>query len=413
MSETTQQPELAGRFRRGLGLSLLNTMLSRLGTFALGVLLARLLVPEDFGLYATALVVQSLLLTFNDLGAAASVVRHSGDVRPLLPTAWTVAVCGGTAAFALCLVLAPALATGLGSPGATDIVRLLSANVFLDGFAAVPGALLTRELRQASRLVADLCGVVVNLGLTCGLALAGFGAWALAVGHVSGTLVVVVLLLFVTRQWPRFGFDREHFREVGRYGITVVASGILIVMANALPQVVTGSFLGATALGFFYLANNVANWPVSIVSTTVERVALATFSRARDRGVDLDRAAGEVVGLVGIAVVPGGLALAILAGPIVEVVYGSDWAPAAHVLSGLAIAAVARVLADLAFHLLLAVGAPLSSALIQLWWLLALVPATVAAALVWGLVGISWAQAPGVHRQRHHEGHHRLRPADA
>lgn len=386
-------PELGGRFRRGLGLSLLNTLLSRLGTFLLGVLLARLLAPEDFGLYAAALVVQSLLLTFNDLGAAASVVRHSGDVRPLLPTAWTVAVCGGTAAFALCLVIAPALATGLGSPQATDIVRLLSANVFLDGFAAVPGALLTRELRQASRLVADLSGVVVNLACTGALALAGFGAWALAIGHVSGTLVVVVLLLCVSKQLPHFGFSRAHFGEVAGYGITVVASGMVIVLANAVPQVVTGSLLGATALGFFYLANNVANWPVSIVSTTVERVALATFSRARDRGVDLNVAAGEVVGLVGIAVLPGGLALAILSGPIVQVVYGSAWAPAAFVLSALAIAAVARVLTDLAFHLLLAVGAPLSSALIQLSWLVALIPATVVAALFWGVVGIGWAQA--------------------
>ncbi|WHT21100.1 oligosaccharide flippase family protein [Crossiella sp. CA-258035] len=387
------QAELGGRFRRGLGLSLLNTLLSRLGTFLLGVLLARLLAPEDFGLYAAALVVQMLLLTFNDLGAAASVVRHSGDVRPLLPTAWTVAVCGGTTAFALCLVAAPALAAGLGSPQATDIVRLLAANVFLDGFAAVPGALLTRELRQASRLVADLSGVVVNLALTGALALSGFGAWSLAIGHVSGTAVVVVVLLFVSRQWPRFGFDREHFGEVGRYGVTVVASGMVIVLSNAVPQVVAGSILGATALGFFYLANNVANWPVSIVSTTLERVALATFSRARDRGVDLNLAAGEVVGLVGIAVLPGGLALAILSGPIVEVVYGSAWAPAAHVLSALAIAAVARVLTDLAFHLLLAVGAPLSSALVNVSWLVALVPATVAAAMVWGLVGIGWAQA--------------------
>ncbi|MGO1049238.1 oligosaccharide flippase family protein [Crossiella sp. CA198] len=387
------QAELGGRFRRGLGLSLLNTLLSRLGTFLLGVLLARLLAPEEFGLYAAALVVQMLLLTFNDLGAAASVVRHSGDVRPLLPTAWTVAVCGGTAAFALCLVIAPALATGLGSPAATDIVRLLAANVFLDGFAAVPGALLTRELRQASRLVADLSGVVVNLALTGGLALAGFGAWALAIGHVAGTLVVVVVLLCVSKQLPRFGFDREHFGEVGRYGITVVASGIVIVLSNTVPLVVTGSVLGITALGFLHLANNVANWPVSIVSTTLDRIALATFSRARDRGVDLNLAAGEVVGMVGIAVLPGGLALAILSGPIVEVIYGSAWAPAAHVLSALAIAAIARVLTDLAFQLLLAVGAPLSSALVNVSWLVALVPATIVAAMTWGLVGVGWAQA--------------------
>ncbi|MFB9909146.1 oligosaccharide flippase family protein [Allokutzneria oryzae] len=391
--EAAPQAGLAGRFKRGLWLSLLNTLLSRLGTFAMGIVLARLLAPEEFGLYATALVVQGLLLTFNDLGAAASVVRRSGDVRPLLPTAWTMSVLGGIVAFGACAVSAPALSSALGSPHATEIVRFLAINVLLDGFAAVPGAMLTRELAQARRLVADLAGSVLNLALTGTLAFLGHGAWSLAIGHVSGTALVVVLLVALSGQWPRFGFSKEHFAEVGGYGASVVASSILVMLAQSVPQVVTGSVLGATALGFFYLANNVANWPVSIVSTTVERVALATFSRAREHGSDLDRAAAGVIGLVGVAVMPGGVALALLAEPIVDVVYGAQWGPAAMVLAGLAVAAVGRVFADLAFHLLLAVGAPLSSALIQLWWLLTLVPATVVAARLWGLAGIGWAQA--------------------
>ncbi|MCP3801113.1 oligosaccharide flippase family protein [Allokutzneria sp. A3M-2-11 16] len=390
MSETTA---LAGRFKRGLWLSLLNTLLSRLGTFVLGIVLARLLVPEEFGLYATALVVLTLLFTFSDLGAATAVVRRPGDVRAMLPTAWTVSVVGSTIAFLVCAVSAPWLASALGSPHATDIVRFLAINVLLDGFAAVPAGMLTRELAQARRLVADLSGSVLNLALTATLAFLGYGAWALVIGHVSGTALVVVLLLVLSKQWPRFGFVKEHFLEVGAYGLSVIASSLLLMLAQSVPQMVTASALGVTALGFFYLANNVANWPVSIVSGTMERVALAMFSRSRDHGADLDRAAGGVIGLVGVAVLPGGIALALLAHPIVEVVYGARWEPAAAVLVGLAVAAIGRVFVDLAMHLLLAVGVPLSSALIQLSWLAALVPATIVAAQVWGLPGIGWAQA--------------------
>ncbi|SDN56667.1 oligosaccharide flippase family protein [Allokutzneria albata] len=392
-AETAERRGLAGRFRRGLWLSLLNTLLSRVGTFVLGIVLARLLAPEEFGLYATALVVQGLLLAFNDFGAATAVVRRSGDVRPMLPTAWTISVLGGAFAFAACAVSAPALASALGSPHATEIVRFLAINVLLDGFACVPGAMLTRELAQARRLVADLSGTVVNLAVTATLAFLGWGAWSLAIGHVTGTALVVVLLFVLSGHVPNFGFSAEHFKEVGAYGISVVASSLLVMLAQSVPQMVTGSLLGATALGFFYLASNVANWPVSIVAGTVERVALAVFARAREHSTDLDRAAGGVMGLVGVALLPGGVALALLAEPVVEVVYGHRWAPAAVVLSGLAIAAIGRVFADMALHLLLAVGAPLSSALIQLWWLVTLVPATVVAAKLWGLPGIGWAQA--------------------
>lgn len=384
---------LGGRFRRGLGLSLLNTMLSRVGTFLLGVLLARLLAPEDFGIYATALVVQHLLLTFNDLGAAAAVVRRAGDVSSMLRTAWSVSVGGGVIAFTVCVISAPWLSSALGSPRATDVVRLLAVNALLDGFAAVPGALLTRELRQARRLVADLSGTVVNLLLTGFLAVAGFGVWSLAVGHVAGTLVVVITLLALTRQWPRFGIDRREFREVGSYGATVVVSGLLSVALFSTPQVVTGSLLGATALGFFYLAGNVASWPVSVISTTIERIALATFSRAREHGGDLHRAAAGVVGMVAAATMPGCAALVVLAGPLIQVLYGPEWAPAAAVLAGLAIAAIGRVLAELVFSLLLATGAMVSSVLTQVIWLVALVPVTVLAGGYWGLAGVAWAQA--------------------
>ncbi|WP_157163139.1 oligosaccharide flippase family protein, partial [Actinoalloteichus spitiensis] len=72
---------LGARVRRGLGLSLANTLLSRVGTFAMGIALARLLAPDEFGAYAAALVVQNLLLAVNDLGAAAAVVRQPGSGR--------------------------------------------------------------------------------------------------------------------------------------------------------------------------------------------------------------------------------------------------------------------------------------------------------------------------------------------
>ncbi|AHI01779.1 lipopolysaccharide biosynthesis protein [Kutzneria albida] len=384
---------LSGRFKVGLRFSLINTVFSRLATFAVGVLLARLLVPEEFGLYTTALVVQTLLLAFNDFGTASALVRHKGDVRPMLPTVWTISVGGACVVYLACVLSAPVLATGLGSPSAADLIRLLSLNVLFDGFAAVPGALLTRDLRQARRLVADILGLVANLVLTATLAVAGLGAWALVIGHVAGTGVVTLVLLIVTRQRPVFGLSRQHIHEVAKYGGAVVVASILMVLLQYAPQTITGRMLGATSLGFFYLASNVSSWPASVVTTTIERVGLATFSRARDEGVDLDRAASAVIGMVAVAVLPGGATLALLAPQVVELVYGEKWAPAAPVLAGLAVATVARVLADLVFNLMITAGSALSSVLVQVIWLVALVPAAIFATAHWGLVGMGWAVA--------------------
>ncbi|APU17752.1 MULTISPECIES: oligosaccharide flippase family protein [Actinoalloteichus] len=492
---------LGGRFRRGLRLSLLNTVLSRAGTFALGVLLARVFVPEQFGVYAAALVVQQLLLTVNDLGAAAALVRRpetaaaggagevaaggavradagspgagpgaflpsatgspaasspslpltepgpaadrpspaglptvlrtvSGQIaagdRPaggpaaaaadpdpagrtsrgepirvdsadgidaMLPTAWTLSVLWGAVGAVICLAGAGGLADLLGSPAATDLIRVMAVTLLLDGFASVPAAMLTRELRQARRLVADVSGMAVNLTLTALLALGGLGPWALVIGNVTGTALTAVLVMGLARVWPRFGFDRRYGAEITRCGATMLGASILLVVVQATPQAVTGSLLGASTLGFFYLASNMANWPAVLVSATVERVALATFSRARDAGRDLSHAVSTVLGLVCAVVLPGGVALAVLAEPLIQVVYGSRWSLAAAALSGLALAAVARVVAELVFSLLIAVDAMSSSVLLLACWAAASVPATIWAAGVWGLPGVAWAQA--------------------
>ncbi|MBV9845314.1 MAG: oligosaccharide flippase family protein [Kutzneria sp.] len=391
--DAPKEGALSGRVKLGLRFSLINTVFSRLATFAVGVVLARLLVPEQFGLYTTALVVQTMLLTFNDFGTATALVRHEGDVRRLLPTVWTISVGGACAVYGVCLLTSSLLASGLGVPQAAGLIRVLSLNVLLDGFAAVPGALLTRNLRQARRLIADASGLVANLVLTATLAAAGFGAWALVIGHVGGTVVVTVLLLVVAKQVPRFGISWKHTEEVIRYGGAVVVSSILMVLLQYAPQTITGRMLGATALGFFYLASNVSSWPASVVTTTIERVGLATFSRARDAGVDLDKAASAVIGMVAMAVLPAGAALALLAPEVVDVVYGDKWAPAAPVLAGLAVAAIARVLADLVFNLMITAGSALSSVLVQVIWLFALVPAAITATARWGLVGMGWAVA--------------------
>lgn len=383
----------SGQVRRGLRLSFANTVLSRLSTFLLGLVLARLLAPADFGVYAIALLVQNLLLTFNDFGTGVAVVRHRGDVQPMLATAWTISIGGGVLTYLICYLGAPSFAAGLGSPEATGVVRLVSVNVVLAGFAAVPAALLTRELRQGRRLIADLSGTVLNLLLTGLLALADMGPWALAIGHVSGTALVVVLLMALTGQRPRLGIDRQHLREVARFGVAVTASGLLLVLLASVPQIATGSLLGATALGFFYLASNVANWPTQIVATTLERVALAAFSRARDHAADFEESAGAMMALVSTGCLPAAAALALLADPLVEMLYGSRWLPAAAVLSALAVAGVVRVLAGVALDLLLSLGAAVSSVAVHVIWLAGLAPATVLAAHVWGLAGVAWAQA--------------------
>lgn len=391
-SLTADHQHLERRFRRGLGLSFVNTVVTRLANFSLGILLARLLAPEEFGLYAIALVVLNLLYVFCDFGGAAALIRHSGDVRQMIPTVWTFSLFGSALTYLACFGAAPWIAAGFGSPESTDLIRVLSLNVILSGIGIVPAGMLMRDMHQGKRLIADLAGTTLTLAVTGVLAITGLGVWSLVIGNCVGTALVVILLLAATREYPRLGWATRYVDEILRIGLAATTGSLLLVMLISVPQVVTGSLLGITALGFYYLAFNVSNWPVQIATATLQRVILPLFSRIRDAGRSMDDAASAVIARVLAVCLPASAALALLAEPIVRVLYGSRWLPASVVLSALAIAALVRILSEVVGDLLLAIGAAGLSVVVNVVWLIAAIPATVVAGNVWGLAGVAWAQ---------------------
>src|SRR5689334_3021321 len=124
-----QKSTRPGKISRALVLSFLNTVFGRIGTFLTGILLARLLVPEDFGAFAVALVALGALLAINELGVSLALVRWPGDPRQIAPTVTTISILSSCVLYAICWVAAPAFSAALGAPGATGVVRLLCASV--------------------------------------------------------------------------------------------------------------------------------------------------------------------------------------------------------------------------------------------------------------------------------------------
>ena len=148
-------PTLATRASRALGLNLLNTIVSRVGTFAIGIALARILGPEEFGTFAVALLALMAVLSFNELGVSLAIVRWPGDPKKIAPTVQTLCTASSVIFFLGAVALAPAFCAAMGSPDATGVVIVLAFSVIINGLVAVPAALLQREFRAGRRMVAD------------------------------------------------------------------------------------------------------------------------------------------------------------------------------------------------------------------------------------------------------------------
>ncbi|GAA2150952.1 oligosaccharide flippase family protein [Kitasatospora kazusensis] len=380
---------LADRVRSGARLSLLNTVVIRIGNFAAGVVLARgVLGPREWGLYATGMVALGVLLSANEMGVSLAVVRWDRDVREFAPTVLTLSVLSSTTLYGVLYFAAPVTARLLGSPDATSMLRVLCLSVVIDGVACVPNQIIAREFRQGARMVLDLLNFLVTTVTTLVLAYHGAGAMSFAWGALAGNLCGLAGCAVAVPGALRPGWKGAEARALVAFGLPLAGASLLVLAMLNVDSVVTGALLGPVALGFYQLAFNVSSWPVRSISEAARRISFAGFSRVADSPAALSDAFGRGLGLLMAAAVPPCVLLATLAAPAVDTIYGAKWAPAADVLRFLALLGLLRIAYELAYDCLAAAGRRSSLIGVQGMWLAALVPALLLGAHLWGIAGV-------------------------
>lgn len=373
--------------------SILNTVISRLGTLGIGIVLARLLGPDSFGTFAVAMVALMAILSFNELGVSLAIVRWPEDPAKIVPTINTISVIGSGLFCAGAIIAAPAFTTLMGDPGATDVVRILILSVLVNGIVASPAALLQRNFREKTRLGIDQANVWIGAVLSIVLALTGMGAMSLAVGRLAGSLVSGAMFLAASPLPYRFGLNRSQLGPLLRFGLPLAGTSIIFFGVGYADQLTAGAILGSTALAFYVLAFNLSNWPVSILAQPLRRVAPATFSALQMDRPGMNSALTSIVVVLASATFPFILFLAGVSVPLVDFVYGEAWLTAATAISWLVIAATCKVFCDLAYDYLVVLGKSGTVFTVQAGSLLVLVPALVAGASWGGLGGLAAAQA--------------------
>lgn len=375
--------------RRGLAWSALSSVLLRVGTFAVGIFLARVFSAEEFGLIAVVLTVQTVLLTVADLGLSTDLIR-SPDHQRRTPTVATLAVVvSGLLTLGL-LVGAHPLAAALGAADAGPVLAVMSPMLLIAGLGVVPYAALHRDFRQKQVFLAAVADFVVSTVVILALVLAGWGVMALAVARVLAQVAGVAVQFVAAGVRPRFGFDPSVARSVLAFGLPVAAANLVSWLLIGLDKIVLSAVAGATAMGFYFLAFNISNWPMSVLGQVVRSVSLPAFARVAEG--TRDRTLAVALAPVWAVAVLAGLLLGILAAPVIHLVYGSRWLAAAPILMVLGGFGALRTAIDLATSYLLARGRSTPVLWLQVAWLLLLVPLLVLGSRQAGGVGAAIGQ---------------------
>jgi PST family polysaccharide transporter len=393
-AEPSADPGFGSALRRGTLWSALDVAVARGGQFALGVFIARILAPKDFGVFAVALVVHTIVLSVGELGVSAALIRDVEDTRVrAAPTVATIALACGSFLGLVIALSSGGLAELLGSPKAATAIAVMAINLPLSGLGAVPAALLRRDFRMDRLFVADTANLVVSSIVVVVLAIAGWGPLALAWSWVLGQVATTVLLLTYRpgRFWP--GWNRHEARRLLAFGLPLAGANIIAYSVLNVDYVVVGRVLGATLLGFYVLAFNMSGWPMNVFGSIIRSVSLPGFSRLQRHGESMPDRFGDGLRLVGMICFPVCLVLGALARPLVETVYGMRWSPAADALIGLSLLGAARIVIELTGDFLITLGRTKAVFVAQLPWLLGLIVGLIVGVHTHGIAGAGAAQA--------------------
>lgn len=398
MSSTATAPN--GSSTSGLGRRLAgaafwsaaNTALLRLGQLGISIVIARLVAPDEFGVFVVALVVFQIVISVSEIGVSTALVREVDNADRIAPTVATIAIASSSVLALLMFLTAPVIAGALGAPAATDAVRVLAIPLLLAGPTAVPAALLARDFRQGRKMITDVGSFVVANGLLLVLAVQGHGVMALAWSRVAGQVVSAVLIFVVSTHHYRPGFDPREARRLLRFGLPLAGANVAGFTLANVDFMVIGRLSGALQLGYYNLAFTVSSWPPNVFTVILYSVTLPALARVKGGLSEIVRHVSAALSALCAASFPVTTACVVLAHPLVTLVYGKRWAPAAGILAVLAIFGSVRVIISLFSDVLVALDKTKRLFHLQLVWLGVLTPVMVAGVLWNDGIGAGVAQ---------------------
>lgn len=321
-------------------------LLSQVITWAITLIVIRLLTPSDYGLLAMATVFVSILAMFSEMGLGAAVVQKAEVDVTLLRRVFGVVLAIHFSLAALLALTAPLIASFYGEPRVTPVIQALSFQFVLAGFAVIPDAQLQRRMEFRNRSLLDLSGAIIASLTTLVMAFSGAGVWALVAGSLLSQTWKTIGINWLSPfpHWPDFSLSG--MRSMLRFGGQIAASQLFWMVFSQVDILLCARWLGKEVLGFYSVAMHLASLPNQRISGLVNQVAFPAFSNMQK---DIARVGANT--LAGVRILsffafPILWGLSSVAPELVDVILGSRWASAAIPLQALGLIMPLRMMGN-------------------------------------------------------------------
>ena len=366
--------------------------------FATQLILVRLLFPEDFGLYALAVSILELITVFFSWSFPLGLIQID-EGEHLTDTAFILSLVQGLA-FLVVASVGSLVVGRLYSFKLAKVIFVIGLGRSLTFVAYIYSAVLEKELEYMWLSIARLAVTVTSVLGALGLAFAGFGVWSLAGRELLMAGGSLAAFRFIAPWRFRWRFDGDSARKLLQFGWGMLFARGFESAYHRLDNLMVGVLLGMTTLGFYSQARYLVDLGNTAVQPATAKVAFPTFSRLKSDKARLARAYQTTNYFLVRLMLPAALILCLFPEPIIALLYGAKWKPAAPILRVLGLYILLTPVFANIKSLLFALGRPAQVAKLRLIQVLILVPSLLAGVALWGAEGAAGAfilaQAAGV-----------------
>lgn len=336
------------------------TGIERLATqaiqFIIGIIIARILMPSDYGIVGMLAIFMAIAQTFLDSGFASALIQKKDRTDVDYSTVFYFNIAVAILLYEVFYVSAPWIASFYKIPILNDVTRVTTLTLIISGLTIVQQAKLTIDLCFKQLAIASIFSVL--LSGSCGIIMAynGFGVWALVFQGLISAMSRSTILWISSKWRPNLIFSTDSFKRLFSFGSKLLCSGMINTIYANLYTLVIGKAFNAAEVGFYNRANQFATLPSATITQMVVNVNFPILSQMQDDNEKLVKTYRKLLCAPLFILTPVLLGIAAVGYPLVEIILGEKWLPCVPYLQILCIGCLFNPLTHINLNLLYVKG---------------------------------------------------------
>jgi len=388
-NSTIVEESLKRKVVKGTSWVFISQITTQFVAFLKNIIIARILSPDDFGLFGIALIALSLFEVLTQTGFSAALIREKDNIEEYLDTTFVVNIIRGVIIFVLLFFSAPLVSIFFENETVIPIVRVISFTFLINGFVNPGTIYFTKELDFKRQFYWDASKTISDVLVTLFILFFLRNVWVLVIASISSYLVRMIVSYLIHSFRPKFQFKKQYALNLFKFGKWVLASNILVYIVTQGDNALVGKILGITMLGFYKMAYLFSNLPATHITHVISRVSYPTYSKLQDDIPKLGDTYLKILQITAFLSFPIAGLIFILAPDFTRLFLGEKWMPMVPAMQMLIFAGLTRSIMATTGPIFNAVGKPRINTMWQVIRLSVLAVFIYPFTCRWGILGTS------------------------